>query len=130
MVEPSTATFESLAMALPALALPSECPTAKGMAMAAKPPPTLLQPLALPLHSLPPPIHSSSSPLHPPSMGAPLLAGVLESFGPAQLEGIGRAVLGHRRCRGEQSGSDDGEQRNSADHEILPRLAPLVWTLE
>jgi hypothetical protein len=69
-------------------------------------------------------------------MGAPLLAGVLESFvplesfGPAELEGVGRAVLGHRRRRAEQSGGDDGEQRNSADHEILPRLAPLVWTLE
>jgi hypothetical protein len=65
-------------------------------------------------------------------MGSPLLAGVLESFvplesfGPAELEGVGRAVLGHRRRRGEQCGGDDGEQRSSADHEILPRLAPLV----
>jgi len=60
----------------------------------------------------------------------PPRAGVLELLGPWQLERVGRVLLGRGRRRGEQAGGDEGEQPSRADHDILPRLAPLVWTLE
>jgi hypothetical protein len=129
VVEPATPTLEPVATTLPAVPLPNERLPASGLAVAAEPPSPPLQPFALPLHSLSPPLHSPSPPFDAPGRVVPPRAGVLELLGPG-LERVGRVLLGRSRRRGKQAGGDDGEQPSPAEHEILPRLAPLVWTLE
>jgi hypothetical protein len=127
VVEPGTPTLEPVATTLPPVALPNERLPTNRMAMAAEPPSPPLQPLAFPLHSLSPPLHSLSPPFHPPGMAVPLGTGVPELLGPRELERVGRVLLSRGWRGGEQAGGDDGEQPSPADHEVLPRLAPLVW---
>jgi len=133
-LEALPAALEALPPSLPPIPVSSPGTASQGMSVARQPATAALPPLPPSLQSLALPFHPLAAALHAPGVVPREMSSVLEASSLRNAERIGRPDLGRRRrcrqCGDQQTRRERGAEPCAADHRILPRPWPLVWTVK